>query len=82
MIRVTVYGALSTITQGHDLSAEAGSIKELIETLSQRFGEDFRRAVKASKIYHNGKNVAFFKGTKTKLSTGDEVVFLSPVAGG
>lgn len=82
MIRITVYGALSSVVRGHALSAEADSVKELLEVLIQRFGDDFARMVKAAKIFHNGQNVAFNRGVKTRLNAGDEVVFLSPVAGG
>ena len=82
MIQVKVYGNLSIITKGHELSAHARSVRQLYEVLSERFGDEFSRAVKASKVFHNGKNIAFNQGKRTKLHDGDEVVFLSPVAGG
>jgi len=69
---------------------EEVTIKNLLETLSERLGEKFGAEVldadglpkKTVKIFVNGRDIEFLNGLYTVLKDGDEVALVPPVAGG
>lgn len=76
------------LTGEKDVVVEAGSLSELVEELSGRYGERFRSAVLEGEefsrlcvVFVNGKRVVE-KPSKVQLGDGDEVVFSTAYGGG
>ena len=77
-----------------ELQLEAGSkedlkLIDLLESLFQRFGENFRAKILENgnirpkvNIMINGRNIKFLDGVNSTLKDGDIVAIFPPVAGG
>ena len=77
-----------------ELQLEAGSkedlkLIDLLESLFQRFGENFRSKILENgnirpkvNIMINGRNIKFLDGVNSPLKDGDIVAIFPPVAGG
>ncbi|MEX2720747.1 MAG: ubiquitin-like small modifier protein 1 [Candidatus Wukongarchaeota archaeon] len=77
-----------------ELQLEAGSkenlkLIDLLESLFQRFGENFRAKILENgnirpkvNIMINGRNIKFLDGFNSPLKDGDIVAIFPPVAGG
>ena len=76
MIRAKLYGLLRIESGIKERQLEAATVKEVLEDL-ERCGIP-RKKLEAAVILVNGKNA----GKRSKLSDGDTVVLMSPVAGG
>ena len=76
MIRAKLYGLLRIESGIKERQLEAATVKEVLEDL-ERCGIP-RKKLEATVILVNGKNA----GKRSKLSDGDTVVLMSPVAGG
>ena len=76
MIRTKLYGLLRIESGIKERQLEAATVKEVLEDL-ERCGIP-RKKLEAAVILVNGKNA----GKRSKLSDGDTVVLMSPVAGG
>ena len=76
MIRVKLYGLLRIESGIKERQLEAATVKEVLEDL-ERCGIP-RQKLDATVTLVNGKNA----GKGSKLSDGDTVVLMSPVAGG
>ena len=76
MIRAKLYGLLRIESGIKERQLEAATVKEVLEDL-ERCGIP-RKKLEATVILVNGKNA----GKRSKLSDGDMVVLMSPVAGG
>ena len=82
MIKVKMLTHLARAVGAQEAAIEADTVRRLLAALSQQYGKPFDAQVKTCKILVNGTNVAFLKGTGTKLADGDEVVLMPPMAGG
>jgi len=86
----TIREALGTFGRIMIEFPEEVTIKNLLETLSEKFGEKFDAEVldadglpkKTVKIFVNGRDIEFLNGLSTVLKDGDEVALVPPVAGG
>jgi len=76
MITVKLYGLLRIDSGIKEKQLEAASVKEVLEALAE-CGID-RRDLASAVILVNGKNA----NGRSKLTDGDAVVLMSPVAGG
>ena len=76
MIRAKLYGLLRTESGIKERQLEAATVREVLDDL-ERCGIP-RKKLEATVILVNGKNA----NKRTKLSDGDTVVLMSPVAGG
>lgn len=76
MITVQVFGLLRLQTGIKSLELEAGSVQEVLRALPGRGIPE--KELAGSLILVNGKNAT----KRTKLTDGDTVVLMSPVAGG
>ena len=76
MIRVKLYGLLRIESGIKERQLEAATVKEVLEEL-ERCGIP-RKKLDATVILVNGKNA----NKRSKLTDGDTVTLMSPVAGG
>ena len=76
MIRVKLYGLLRIESGIKERQMEAATVKEVLEEL-ERCGIP-RKKLDATVILVNGKNA----NKRSKLTDGDTVTLMSPVAGG
>jgi len=82
MVDVTLIGPVSEAAGTRKTQVEAATVGELLEALNRRFGAQFKKRAKASRVVVNGTPIQFAKGRKTPLKAGDEVALLVPVGGG
>lgn len=82
MVRVQFASHLGRTLGVREARVEADSVRALLRELSRTHGRPFDEAVRSCKVIVNGTNVAFLRGEGTRLSDGDEVVLLPPLAGG
>ncbi len=82
MVEVTLIGPMAEAAGTRKTEAGAGTIRELVDVLSARYGPLFKQRARGSRIVVNGAPVQFRKGHKTPLHDGDEVAFLYPIGGG
>ncbi|WP_069808186.1 MoaD/ThiS family protein [Vulcanisaeta thermophila] len=68
---------------------DGATIRDLIQAIDQRVSPNFSKVILDDGklkdqyvILVNGRSVDFLNGLSTKLSNGDEVVFLPPAGGG
>ena len=78
MITVRLYGLLRLDTGIREIQLEANNVKELYTALLSRCGSVTLRDLESCSILINGKQA----NKRSRLYPGDEVVLLSPVAGG
>ncbi|MEM1891748.1 MAG: MoaD family protein, partial [Nitrososphaerota archaeon] len=73
-----------------ELHFEVSSIRDLLNQLSEKFGDAFRQRVLDERgnlrsfvvLYVNGKNIQLTEGLDTRLEDGDEVMMLPAIGGG
>ena len=89
-VRVNVTSVIQKTVGGQrELTAEGGTIAELIDDIERRYpgfreqlvdeGGELHRFVN---VYLNDEDVRFMEGAQTALSEGDEVSILPALAGG
>lgn len=78
MITVKLFGLLRLDTGIRELQLEADSVKELHAALLARTDAVSRKELEGCIVMVNGKQA----NKRTRLYPGDEVMLLSPVAGG
>lgn len=88
-MRVKFFASLREITKVKETEVEAPDIESLLNKLVEMYGRQFRNAIfedgkirKFFKILHNGRDIDFEQGLKTKLSSKDIVAIFPPVGGG
>jgi molybdopterin converting factor small subunit len=82
MITVRFFGLTRLIIKQGKIELEAGNIEELLKKVCKEFKELRIKDLKNSIILCNGENILELKSFKTSLKPGDEVLIISPVAGG
>ena len=82
MVRVKFTASLRRDLGREEDSVEAMTIADLLVKLEQRYGENFKKYRSYCHIFVNGLSAAVINGPATKLSDGDEVLFLQLVTGG
>lgn len=73
-----------------ELCLEASSVRDLLNKLSEIFGNTFKQRVLDERgdlksyvaLYVNGKSIQFAEGLDTALKDGDEVLMLPAIGGG
>jgi len=76
MITVKLYGLLRIESGIRERQLEAATVKEVLDILAD--GGVDRRDLRGCVIFVNGKTA----NKRSKLTDGDQVVLMSPVAGG
>jgi molybdopterin synthase sulfur carrier subunit len=86
---VKFFANLREITNVKEIEVEAQNIEVLLNKLVEMYGDQFREAIfddgniiKFIKILHNGHDIDFEQGLKTKLEREDVVAIFPPVGGG
>lgn len=91
MVTVNFSTILRSITNNESsVSIEfKGSIRSLLEALSNRYGETFSKRVldngqirRYINIYVNGEDIRFLQGLDTELKSTDVIDFIPSVSGG
>lgn len=78
MITVKLMGLLRLESGIREVKLQAGSVKELYEALMRQSDTVTRRKLDGCVIFINGKQGS----RRSRLEDGDEVILMSPVAGG
>lgn len=89
-VKTVFYGALIRITGEKETEVEASTLKEALEKLTSKYGENFNTRIFDSagkpnrfiNFYVNGKDVRFLNQLDTALNPGDEVLIIPAVGGG
>ncbi len=81
MVTVKLFGTARVKFHEKEFQVEAGTVKELMEVLADRFSVR-TKDVKQFLIYVNEVNITKLKMYRTKLNEGDVIMFLSPASGG
>ncbi len=82
MVTVSFHTILRKEAGEKECQSQAGTVKELLDELSGRYGATFSQYLKNCIVFVNGRNAAMLRGKKTKLKPGDNVSLFPPVAGG
>jgi MoaD family protein len=76
--RVRLFAALRDEAGTSWVDGHAATAGELVDELSARYGERFRKIAAAGSIVVNGERAS----RESELAEGDEVALLPPVSGG
>jgi sulfur-carrier protein len=78
MIKVRLFAALRELAGASEVEAEGRTAGDVVEALSERFGERFARIAAVGSVVVNGERAS----RTTAVAAGDEVALLPPVSGG
>ena len=88
-MQVKFFATLRDIAKAKEIEVDAQDIEALLDKLVEMYGDPFREAIfddgkvrKFFKILHNGRDIDFEQGLKTKLESEDVVAIFPPVGGG
>ena len=85
-----MFTSLRALTGTRETQLEAEIVQEVIDILSNQFGDKFRKMVlepdgSLKSYFHvlvNGRHVRLQQGLQTPLSEGDVVAIFPPIGGG
>lgn len=78
MVKVRLFAALRELADASQLEAEGRTAGEVVDALSERFGERFEKIAAVGSLVVNGDRAT----RSTVLADGDELAVLPPVSGG
>jgi MoaD family protein len=78
MVRVRLFAALRELAGASEVEAEGLSAGDVVDVLSERFGERFAQIAAVGSVVVNGERAS----RSTPVAAGDEVALLPPVSGG
>jgi MoaD family protein len=88
-LKVLFFATIRDLAGRKEDQASAGTVRELLSLLSDRYGPAFRRAVLEGGamspnviVLVNGHHVAHLKGEDTPLQEGDQVSIFPVIGGG
>lgn len=87
---IELLGILQRVAGEPRLVLNVASVNELLDALTVRYGDNFRRELIAPDgtlktgiaILVNGRNIVFLQGLDTPLHENDKVTIIPPAAGG
>lgn len=82
MIKVRFFGFIRTLTEVSLMEINADSVEEALRLISNKYENVKLSTLKNSLIFVNSVDIRNLKMFKTQLKDGDEVMILSPTAGG
>jgi molybdopterin converting factor small subunit len=78
MAKLRLFAGMREIAGTSRVDIPAGTIAELVEAASEKFGPDFRKGMETARIWLNGDEASL----SDPVTEDDEVVILPPVSGG
>lgn len=92
-VKIKFISLLADYTDEKELivsTSEKSSIKDVIQKLVLKYGENFKKVILNSQdllnkyiiLGLNGEDIRNFQGLDTSLQAGDEIAFLPAIAGG
>ena len=78
IVTVRLFAALRELAGSNRVQAEGTTVGEVLDALSERFGERFAQIAKAGSAVVDGERA----GPETPLTGAEEVALLPPVSGG
>ncbi|MEM2111615.1 MAG: ubiquitin-like small modifier protein 1 [Candidatus Bathyarchaeia archaeon] len=89
-VRISFFGALAKITKEKTVNVESSTLKEVLDVLIVKYGEQFKDRIYDEKgnlrrfvnIYVNGKDIRFINHLHTELNAEDTVSIVPAVGGG
>jgi len=89
MAKVRFSSGLINCTNEKEVSISGKTVGEILEKLSDRYGDCFRDKIfengklrRFLNIYLNGEDIRFLKELETTVEDGDEILILPIVSGG
>jgi MoaD family protein len=77
-VKVRLFAALRELAGASQVDAEGSTAGEVVEALSERYGERFERIARVGSIVVDGERARL----DTRLTGTEEVALLPPVSGG
>jgi MoaD family protein len=77
-VKVRLFAALRELAGASEVEAEGLSAGDVVDVLSERFGERFAQIAAVGSVVVNGERAS----RSTPIAAGDEVALLPPVSGG
>ena len=77
-VKVRLFAALRELAGASEVEAEGLSAGDVVDVLSERFGERFAQIAAVGSVVVNGERAS----RSTPVAAGDEVALLPPVSGG
>ncbi len=89
-VTVRMFTSLRALTGLREIQLTANNVQDLIDQLSEKFGEKFRKMLlepngSLKPYFHilvNGRHVRLLAGLQTPLSKDDVVAIFPPIGGG
>ena len=78
MARVRLFAALRDIAGERELDVPGGSVEEIVQTLTEKFGDRFEQIARAGSVVVDGERAGF----EQPVTEDQEVALLPPVSGG
>jgi MoaD family protein len=78
VIRVRLFASLREDAGASQVEAAGKTVGDVVDALSERYGERFRKVAAVASFVVNGERAA----RSTPVAEGDEVALLPPVSGG
>lgn len=78
VFRVRLFAALRELAGASEVEAAGTTVGEVIEALSERFGERFAEIARVGSVVVDGDRA----GADRRLAGGEEIAVLPPVSGG
>ena len=78
MVRVRLFASLRELADASRVEASGTSVGEIVDALSERYGERFASIAAVGTFVVNGERAT----RATPVAEGDEVALLPPVSGG
>lgn len=78
VVRVRLFAVLRDLAGASHVEAEGATVADVVDALSERYGERFERVARAGTVVVGGER-AFLS---TELTEDQEVALLPPVSGG
>jgi MoaD family protein len=78
IVKVRLFAALRELAGASEVEAEGLSAGDVVDVLSERFGERFAQIAAVGSLVVNGERAS----RSTPVAAGDEVALLPPVSGG